>query len=70
MPGCRKLETAPNAAIRGERVALARYVRVRARPPRAANDNRRLAAPNLWHWALLVGVAPTIGIVAALSVLL
>lgn len=70
MPGCRKLDSAPTSAARGDRVLLSRYVRVRARPPRAANDNRRIAAPSLWHWALLVGVAPTIGLVAVLSVLL
>ena len=70
MPGCRKLDAVPTSAVRGERVALARYVRVRARAPRAANDNRRLSAPSLWHWALVVGVAPTVGILAALSVLL
>ncbi len=70
MPGCRKLEPAPSSAFRGDRVPLSRYVRVRSRPPRAANDNRRLSAPSVWHWAMLVGLVPTLGLVAALSILL
>ncbi|MDP4024320.1 hypothetical protein Q8W71_16965 [Methylobacterium sp. NEAU 140] len=40
------------------------------RTPRPANDNRRIGGPRIWHWALVVGAMPTIGLLAALSALL
>lgn len=71
MPGCRKLDTPPTTSHPPDgRVVLSHYVRLRARPPRAANDNRRTAGPALWHWALLVGIGPAVGLLAAVSALL
>ncbi|MFD0934037.1 hypothetical protein [Methylobacterium trifolii] len=49
---------------------MAHYVRLRARPPRPANDNRSAAREHFWHWALIIGAMPTIGLVMALSSLL
>ncbi|WP_238296665.1 hypothetical protein, partial [Methylobacterium soli] len=46
------------------------YVRLRAVPPRPANDNRSASAPKLWHWAVAIGTAPTIGLALALTILI
>lgn len=71
MPGCRKLDAFPTTPRPTDgRVVLSHYVRLRARPPRPANDNRRAAGPALWHWALLVGIGPVFGLIAAVSVLI
>ncbi|WP_336486820.1 hypothetical protein [Methylobacterium nigriterrae] len=70
MPGCRSTISANLPPIRRDRVELSRYVRLRAVPPRPANENRRSSAPKLWHWALAIGTAPTIGIALALSILI
>ncbi|WP_375463075.1 hypothetical protein [uncultured Methylobacterium sp.] len=68
MPGCRKLDLSSSPPAARGRVELATYVRRRARPPRACNDNRGPALR--WPWALLIGAGPALALVAALSTLL
>ncbi|MGU3540910.1 hypothetical protein [Methylobacterium sp. A54F] len=70
MPGCRRFASSDLPPTRRNRVEVSRYVRLRAVPPRASNDNRAAASPKLWHWALAFGTAPTIGLVLALSILI
>ncbi|MEA1834198.1 hypothetical protein U8607_19075 [Methylobacterium durans] len=70
MPSCNR-SVSPSHALRPRRsrVELSRYVRVRAAPPRAANDNRT-GAPQLWRWAIALGAAPTLAVALALSLLI
>ncbi|MDR7039084.1 anti-sigma-K factor RskA [Methylobacterium sp. BE186] len=70
MPSCNR-SVGSSHALRSERrrLELARYVRIRAVPPRAANDNRT-GAPQLWRWAVALGAAPTLAIALALSILI
>ena len=69
MPSCRRSLSSNLPPTGHDRVQLARYVRLRAIPPRPANENRRPSTPKLWHWALAIGTAPTIGLVLALTIL-
>ena len=69
MPGCRKLDASSSSSRRSSRVEVSHYVRLRVRPSRASNDNRS-AAPRFWHWALIIGAMPTVGLAIALSTLL
>ncbi|WP_430911769.1 hypothetical protein [Methylobacterium sp. sgz302541] len=46
---------------------MSRYVRLRAAPPRAANDNRHPARSRLWPWVLAFGAAPTLGMAVILA---
>lgn len=49
---------------------MSRYVRLRAVAPKPANDNRSPAAPRIWHWAVALGAAPTIGLALIVSLLI
>ncbi|KAB1071799.1 hypothetical protein [Methylobacterium planeticum] len=70
MPSCRRSLSSTLPPTGHDRVELSRYVRLRAVPPRPSNDNRGPSAPKLWHWALAIGTAPTIGLALALSILI
>ncbi|GEP05471.1 hypothetical protein [Methylobacterium oxalidis] len=70
MPSCSRFASSSHAHRPGRgRVELSRYVRIRAVPPRAANDNRT-GAPQLWRWAIALGTAPTLAVALALSFLI
>lgn len=66
MPGCRTSVRSTLLRAPQARISLSRYVRVKAVPPRAANDNRSLG-PRFWPWALALGVAPSLALVVILS---
>jgi hypothetical protein len=70
MPSCRRSFSSNLPPTGHARVELSHYVRLRAVPPRPANDNRSASAPKLWHWAVAIGTAPTIGLALALTILI
>ncbi len=70
MPGCRKIDAVSLPVLPPRRVELRRFVKRGARPPRAANDNRRVGSRRSWYWMLVVGAMPTLGLLAILSTLL
>ncbi|GBU17663.1 MAG: hypothetical protein COT28_11555 [Methylobacterium sp. CG08_land_8_20_14_0_20_71_15] len=70
MPGCRSSILSPSLPARPAPAIVSRYVRSHALPPRPANDNRRVMHPQIWHWALGIGVMPTVGIALLLSLLI
>lgn len=70
MPGCRRSIRSSTFRPEGERISVSRYVRLRAVAPKPANDNRSPAAPRIWHWAVALGAAPTIGLALIVSLLI
>lgn len=69
MPGCRRSVPSASVPIPGHGIRLTRYVVQGRQLPRACNDNRRSGSPEIWHWALAIGVAPIVSLALILAII-